>query len=156
MWREARMGSTTMQGSHFWEGLAAPISAVILTLILAPGVWASTETVLYSFCSQSNCSDGAWPTAGPTFDKAGNLYGTTEGGGANLAGLVWELKHTKSGWSEDVLYTFTGGNDGGAPTGSLVLDKAGNVYGTANTGGSAGSGAVFELTPSNGSGYGEH
>jgi len=143
------MGKPKIRGKHFFAGLAISL-AVIVSLIVAPGAWAKTETVLYSFCSQSSCSDGTWPTAGPAFDKSGNLYGTTESGGGSFAGVVWELKHAKSGWSENVLYSFTGGNDGSGPTGSLVLDKAGNVYGTANGGGSAGSGTVFELTPSNG------
>lgn len=126
-------------------------TAFFLALILffTAGAWASTEKVLYAFCSQGNCADGAYPYAGVISDKVHNLYGTTAQGGNNFAGLVYELKHTKSGWKESVLYKFTGGADGAAPTGQLVFDKKGNLYGIANGGGS-GYGTVYELTPSKG------
>jgi len=124
-------------------------TALVLALILffTAGAWASTEKVLYAFCSKQNCADGAYPYAGVISDKAHNLYGTTAQGGDNFAGLVYELKHTKSGWKEIVLYKFTGGADGAAPMGQLVFDAAGNLYGIAN-GGGAGYGTVYELTRS--------
>ena len=127
-------------------------TAFFLALILffTAGAWASTEKVLYAFCSQANCADGAYPYAGVISDKAHNLYGTTAQGGDNFAGLVFELKHSKSGWKEAVLYKFTGGADGAAPTGQLVFDKKGNLYGITNAGG-AGYGTVYEITPSKGS-----
>jgi uncharacterized repeat protein (TIGR03803 family) len=103
--------------------------------------------VLYAFCSQQNCADGAYPYAGVISDKAHNLYGTTQQGGDNFQGLVYELKHTKSGWKEIVLYKFTGGADGGGPMGQLVFDTEGNLYGIAN-GGGAGYGTVYELSHS--------
>ena len=120
-----------------------------LILFLTAGAWAGTEKVLYAFCSQQNCADGAYPYAGVISDQAHNLYGTTQQGGDNFAGLVYELKHTKSGWKEIVLYKFTGGADGGGPMGQLVFDKEGNLYGIAN-GGGAGYGTVYELSPSKG------
>ena len=99
-------------------------TAVCLALILlfTAGAWAGAEKVLYAFCSQENCADGAYPYAGVIADKAHNLYGTTPQGGDNFNGVVYELKHTKSGWKESVLYKLTGGADGAAPTGQLVFD----------------------------------
>jgi uncharacterized repeat protein (TIGR03803 family) len=114
------------------------------------------EEVLYSF---TGGSDGGNPEAGVIFDPAGNLYGTTGLGGTGCqstgCGTVFELKHNKDGWKEEVLYDFTGGNDGDFPTADLILDSAGNLYGTTSSGGkgdrgqcnSEGCGAVFELTP---------
>ena len=93
--------------------------------------------------------DGAYPFAGVTFDPAGNLYGTTYQGGAYNYGLVYELSPSGSGWTETFLYSFTGGEDGGNPTAGLIRDQLGNLYG-ATTYGGAGSGTVFELSPSNG------
>lgn len=126
-------------------------TAVCLALILlfTAGAWAGTEKVLYAFCSQENCADGAYPYAGVIADKAHNLYGTTAQGGDNFNGLVYELKHTKSGWKESVLYKFTGGADGAAPTGQLLFDNNGNLYGIAN-GGGVGYGTVYELSPARG------
>jgi len=122
---------------------------VALILLLTEGAWAGTEKVLYAFCSQQNCADGAYPYAGVISDKAHNLYGTTQQGGDNFNGLVYELKHTTSGWKEIVLYKFKGGADGGGPMGQLVFDTEGNLYGIAN-GGGAGYGTVYELSPSKG------
>ena len=123
------------------------------------GGW--TESVLYSFCAQSNCADGQNPVAGLIFDAAGNLYGTTSGGGVNSSscynvycGVVFELTPTSGGgWSESVLHSFTGGADGGIPLAGLVFDGHGNLYGTTWEGNYytnfcyAGCGVVFELTP---------
>lgn len=121
-----------------------------------------TETLLYRF---EGGGDGFVPSSGVLFDKSGNLYGTTQWGGigscnSQACGIVYELMPSNGGWSENVLYNFTGGSDGGMPSGGLIFDQAGNLYGTTaiggNTGGSCGNGCgtVFELMPS-GSGWTE-
>jgi uncharacterized repeat protein (TIGR03803 family) len=116
-----------------------------------------TETVLYSFCPQANCADGALPQAGVIFDSAGNLYGTTLAGGNQNCqeegpgcGTVFELQPSQTGWTESILYAF-GDNtaDGHYPLGSLVLDGEGNLYGTASVAG-PGAGSAFRLSPSSG------
>lgn len=104
------------------------------------------ETVLYSFLGGT---DGANPKAGLIFDAAGNLYGTTSAGGSANAGTVFKLDPAHH---ETVLYTFTGGADGGTPLAGLVLDPAGNLYGTAHNGGLGNGnvtyGVVFKLDAS--------
>jgi uncharacterized repeat protein (TIGR03803 family) len=108
-----------------------------------------SETILHSFGSGT---DGVAPASALISDQAGNLYGTTEAGGADGAGTVYELTKSGNSWTENVLYPFLGGpNDGFQPIGGLVFDMAGNLYGTTATGGANGDGIAFELTPSNGS-----
>jgi uncharacterized repeat protein (TIGR03803 family) len=112
------------------------------------------ETVLYSFCAQTSCTDGAEPYAGVAFDQIGNLYGTTYYGGAYGAGAVFKL--TPKG-KQTILYSFCpqrGCTDGQNPYAALVLDLKGNLYGTTVYGGPyyecagyAGCGVVFKLTP---------
>jgi hypothetical protein len=120
----------------------------------AGGAW--RERVLYSFCSQPNCADGASPN-GVVLDRAGNLYGTVGSGGAHqYDGAVFELKRgANNSWTEEVLYSFTGGADGFFPSANVILDAAGNVYGTTEGGGTGtacmigstpGCGTVFTLT----------
>ena len=111
-----------------------------------------TETVLYRFLGLPN--DGWLPASQLTFDSAGNIYGNTQYGGtgdcANLGcGLVFKLSRSGGGWTETVIYNFQAGNDGYYPEGGLLLDSAGNLYGTAY-GGSGGKGIVYELSPSTG------
>jgi uncharacterized repeat protein (TIGR03803 family) len=116
-----------------------------------------TETVLYSFCAQANCADGAEPFAGVTMDAAGNLYGTTFKGGASDMGAVFELtpNASRTSWTETVLHSFcaqTSCDDGALPSASLIVDAAGNLYGTTDYGDPTsstqyGPGVVFELTP---------
>lgn len=101
-----------------------------------------TESVLYAF---EGGSDGASPYDGLTFDAAGNLYGTASAGGASGYGAIFKLAPGSSGWTESVLHPFTGGNDGEYPYGDLILDAAGNLYGTAYQGGTPGYGIVFEV-----------
>ncbi len=107
------------------------------------------QSPIYTF---TGTPDGATPYSGVIFDTAGNLYGVTEAGGASGNGAIYELSPNGGGWTEQVLYSFTGGNDGGNPVGGLVFDQAGNLYGTTASGGSGGGGTVFELSP-NGSGW---
>jgi uncharacterized repeat protein (TIGR03803 family) len=103
------------------------------------------ETVLYSFCSQSQCEDGETPIAGLAMDSAGNLYGTTLLGGFYLYyGVVFKLDPTGK---ETVLHSFGGALDGGSPYSGVALDSAGNLYGTTPGYGADGFGTVFEITP---------
>ena len=121
------------------------------TEAVIPSGGSGSESVVYNFAGGS---DPKLPYAGLIFDKAGNLYGTTEFGGTNNQGTVFEITPTSSGWTETVLYNFTGSTDGGQPYASLIFDSAGNLYGTTNFGGSSscsmGCGTVFKLTPGSG------
>jgi uncharacterized repeat protein (TIGR03803 family) len=97
------------------------------------------ETVLHSF---TGTPDGANPYAGLIQDTAGNLYGTTRYGGASNWGTVFKVD---SVGNETVLYNFTGGVEGGNPTGRLLMDSGGNLYGTTTGSGTAFFGNVFKL-----------
>lgn len=107
------------------------------------------ETILYRFQS---FGDAAIPWSALTFDPAGNIYGTTLDGGAHSNGTVYELAHTNGGWSESVLYSF-GGRDGLNPHREVIFDAAGNLYGTTYQGGANDCGVVFELSPTQQSGW---
>jgi uncharacterized repeat protein (TIGR03803 family) len=133
------------------------LTLVALVLITASYLAAATEKVLYRF---TGGADGAVPSSGLLMDTAGNLYGTTARGGdlsqcdGSGCGTVFRLTPLGNGkWKEHVLYAFQGGLDGYDPTGNLVLDAAGNLYGTTSWGGNSltcsafGCGTVFELSP---------
>jgi uncharacterized repeat protein (TIGR03803 family) len=111
-----------------------------------------TESVLYTF---AGTADGASPYDGLTFDAAGNLYGTAYAGGASGNGAIFKLTPGSSGWTESVLHAFTGKYDGKYSYGAVIMDNAGNLYGTAFQGGGQGYGVVFELTPSSTGGWKE-
>lgn len=128
-----------------------------LVFKLTPSGLHWTETVLYSFAGGS---DGAEPVAGLIFDQAGNLYGTTEIGGAQGnacgCGTVFELSPSVGAiWSESLLHRFSNAHgDGALPFAALTFDQAGNLYGTTANGGNKGftcapqgCGTVFELSP---------
>jgi uncharacterized repeat protein (TIGR03803 family) len=103
------------------------------------------EKVLHSFAGGS---DGANPLDAPVLDKAGNMYGTTASGGASGTtplGLGTLFKVDTAG-HESIVYTFTGGSDGANPYAHLLADAAGNLYGTATSGGVTGNGTVFEFS----------
>jgi uncharacterized repeat protein (TIGR03803 family) len=122
-------------------------------------VW--TETVLYNFCSQTNCTDGDQPEAGLVIDGAGNLYGTTDGGGTDCpdggCGTVFELtpNQSRTAWTETVLHAFcpdgpqSGCTDGLFPLAGVIMDAAGNLYGTTGNGGTGADngGLIFKMTP---------
>jgi uncharacterized repeat protein (TIGR03803 family) len=105
------------------------------------------QTLLHSFAGGPK--DGINPYGGPVLDKAGNLYGATTGGGRKNLGTVYKLTRTKKGtWNYRVLYSFKGGkHDCAVPVG-IVLDKNGNIYGSASgsDGGKFTDGAIFEIT----------
>jgi uncharacterized repeat protein (TIGR03803 family) len=100
---------------------------------------AGQETVLYSF---TGGADGGYPVAGVILDSAGNLYGTTGAGGTANFGVVYEVD---TAGQETVLYSFTGGADGGGPSAGVIRDSDGNLYGTTNIGGTSNGGVVYKL-----------
>lgn len=129
---------TTSEGGTYGAGTVFELTPT------QGGNW--NETVLYSFTGNS---DGAYPQSSLTFfGSLPDLYGTTNNGGANRAGTVFELTPTQGGtWIEAVLYNFGGsGTDGAIPNGGLIFDPAGNLYGMTISGGMYNSGTVFEIT----------
>jgi uncharacterized repeat protein (TIGR03803 family) len=107
---------------------------------------AGVETVLYSFPSTAV---GSYPASALVRDSEGNLYGTTYYGGLSCnCGTVFKLHRSGSIWEETVLHEFSGGlEDGSGPEGSLVLDPAGNIYGTTYVGGAHSVGTIYKMTP---------
>jgi uncharacterized repeat protein (TIGR03803 family) len=120
------------------------LAAFALICPLGDTAFAQHEKVLYTFSG----TGGALPMGTLVTDAAGNLYGSTQSGGTKGAGVVFKLVRAGGGWVETVLHNFTGSNDGGGPQTPLVVDSAGNVYGTAYFGGGSNLGVVFELSPS--------
>jgi uncharacterized repeat protein (TIGR03803 family) len=123
-------------------------SAMVI-LVCGLALSQAQERVLYNF---QNIPDGADAAGGLVFDAGGNLYGTTWGGGVYGHGSVYKLTRNDDGsWTEDILYSFTGGADGGSSQSTLVFDAEGNLFGTTVFGGLSGCyfgcGTVFELAP---------
>ena len=128
--------------------------ALVPVLLLVRSAAAQTFIELYPFNSSGNLADGGWPEAGVTKDASGNLYGTTFFGGTGTGcdiyfdgcGTVFKLD---SSGTETVLHSFGGAsgalNDGWNPTARVVLDTAGNLYGTTGYGGAHGHGVVFKV-----------
>jgi uncharacterized repeat protein (TIGR03803 family) len=154
-------GTTTEGGGSQSQTCDGGCGTVFTLTPNSDGSW--TETVLYSF---SGGSDGATPYAPLLFDSSGNLYGTTHQGGtvnSNCSagcGVVFELTPIADGsWKETVLHRFCSGggfcSDGLGPLDSVVLDQAGNIYGTAESGGASYNGVVFRLTPNTDGGWKE-
>jgi len=115
-----------------------------------------TYSVLYNFCSAANCTDGKTPNAGLIEDAAGNLYGTTIGGGISSSSCQYDSQFIGCGTvfkidiagHETVLHAFcsvAGCVDGANPTASLIQDAEGNLYGTTYSGGANGGGTVFKV-----------
>src|SRR5438045_2766853 len=127
-----------------WVSRSALLLSWLLAIVLTISSPArcQTQTVLDNF---DNGTDGGSPNWGLTADRSGNLYGTTSSGGHNY-GVVFELSpNGNGGWTETVLHSFTGGKDGKIPSGPVILDREGNLYGTTQSGGTKGCGVVFEL-----------
>jgi len=133
--------------------LSAVVAVAELVLVSACPASAKTFNVIYSFCAEQDCADGASP-AGIIRDTSGNIFGTTSVGGTYGQGTIFELSKDGSGqWHEKVLYSFCaqpGCADGGTPQGKLIVDGGGSLYGTTAAGG-AGGGVAFELKPNHGS-----
>ena len=115
---------------------------------LTPSGNAWTHTVLYSF---HGGADGGEPYKGVTLDSQGNLYGTavTGGGGSceGGCGVAYKLTHSGGVWTQTVIHTFTGGDDGYGPGTGLTLGRYGTLYGMTPTGGANGQGVIFLLRP---------
>lgn len=134
---------TTVVGGPLNNNCTSDMGCGTVFKIAADG----TETILHAFCPKTLCKDGLYPYAALVTDKDGNLYGTTDQGGKSWAlgfegyGTVFRI--TPKG-RETVLYSFRGESDGGFPTGSLIFDRSGNLFGQA---GATGGGIVFKLAP---------
>ena len=113
---------------------------------LSPGPGGSwTESTLFGFPQNS---DGYWPAGGLTADASGNLYGSGSGGGAGDAGTIFKLTPASGGaFTFSLVAGFEGAEGPSMPNGNLVLDSAGNLYGSAAYGGAKGDGVVFKITP---------
>jgi uncharacterized repeat protein (TIGR03803 family) len=124
---------TTYAGGTFGEG-------TVFQLTLSNGQW--TEAIIYV----DAVSGGSYPYRGSlTLDGSGNLYGTTSAG--DVAGTVFGLSSSSGAWNESVQYAFSNEEDGGTPYDNVILDAAGNLYGTTVGGGKCNEGVVFEITP---------
>jgi len=118
-------------------------TASFFELTPSGGGW--TENILYSFTTESG---GTYPEAGVVVDSAGNVYGVGTRNGQHGRGSVYKLSRSGSGWTLNTIYSFLGGSDGAGPVGGLVLDEAGNLYGSTAAGGVGNGGTVFQLSPS--------
>jgi uncharacterized repeat protein (TIGR03803 family) len=139
-----------LYGTTFEGGSADNVGVVFQLSPGSGGRW--NESILHVFQGP----DGLYPVGGLVFDGVGNLYGATYEGGATCCGVVFELSPSNGSWTENVLHNFTGGaSDGWNPLAGVVLDSAGNIYGTTAAGGNVGNGGsgygtVFELSPGSG------
>lgn len=120
---------TTIFGGRYSAGTVFKIDA------------SGNESVLYSF--RGGKSDGLYPSSSLLLDVAGNLYGTTDGGGANNFGTVFKV--SANGQAEKILHSFGSSGDGASPFVGLVKDSAGNFYGVTDGGGIYGHGSVFKI-----------
>jgi uncharacterized repeat protein (TIGR03803 family) len=138
-----------LYGTTVWGGKGGTYGGTVFELKpQADGSWVGT--VLHNF--GQSAEDGILPNGGLVFDAAGNLYGTTNEGGASGRGTVFQLSPRADGtWTEAVLHSFTGA-DGEFPVATVTLVAAGNLYGTTSQGGTQGGGTAFELTRSAGGG----
>lgn len=138
--KSGNLYGTTLFGGNLTACPSGPGCGVVFELTRSSkGVW--TEKVLHAFKS----TDGTGPRAGLSFDKSGNLYGTTSGGGTNGCGNVFEVSRSGKNWKAKTLYSFSG-SDGCAPYAGLVHDASNNLYGTTSAGGAYANGTVFELS----------
>ena len=110
---------------------------------LTPSGSGWTESTVYGF---PQSSDGNVPWGGLIMDFSGNFYGTTSNAGSGHSGTVFELTPSMGGWTYNVLYSFSGKLED-RPVARLIMDAAGNLYGTTYADGAHGAGSVFELTP---------
>jgi uncharacterized repeat protein (TIGR03803 family) len=142
----------TMDAAGNIFGVASNGGAIDVAFELLPngnGGW--NPTVIHTF--SGGTTDGLVAEGTPVLDHAGNLYGTTLGGGSKNNGTVYKLSRGMNGWTEKILHSFEGGsNDGSDPLAGIVFDAAGNIYGTTEFGGNPLAGTVYELVAPVGTG----
>jgi uncharacterized repeat protein (TIGR03803 family) len=143
---------TTQQGGDEGDGVVYALRPPVTFCRSVSCYW--NETILHTF---TGVPDGINPgVENLIFDAAGNIYGTTTNGGMYDQGTAFELTPSGGGYTENILHNFGNGTDGKYPEAGVVLDAAGNVYGTTGNGGTgsgcdSGCGTAYQLTPSNGS-----
>jgi uncharacterized repeat protein (TIGR03803 family) len=121
-------------------GTAALVLSILLLAAATGSAQAQTYTTLFSFQAKA----GEYPVAGVVIDSAGNLYGTTQQGGAHGLGTIFKVD---ANGKETVLHSFSGGkSDGAYPTAGLAFDSKGNLYGTTELGGTWNRGTVFKVS----------
>jgi len=139
------------EGNLYGTGSSGGVNGTGVVFELSPQGGSWTYNVLYSFGPYPDSGDGVGPNSTLVFDKQHNLYGTTsEGGNAGCfqgCGIVFELSPiTGGGWKEQVIHAFeTNGTDGELPTGGVIVGSDGDLYGTTQNGGTAGSGVLYQL-----------
>jgi uncharacterized repeat protein (TIGR03803 family) len=131
-------GTTTLGGTH-------GLGTVFQLQPLSGGGWKTV--VVHNFAGGD---EGRSPQGPLVVGPDGNLYGVMGEGGAGSVGIVFELSASSGSWKETVIYAFAGEPDAENPSGGLVFDNAGNLYGVAQSGGKYANGAIYELTPANG------
>lgn len=127
------------------NGIRVPLLLLVLSSANIAGAQAKYK-IVHAFGAGT---DGSQLFGSVVLDQAGNIYGTTFGGGTDLCGTVFELIPQSNGqWTEQRLYNFLCYDfDGYGPRGGVALDPSGNLFGTTYYGGDAFNGTVFELTP---------
>ncbi|MBV9992449.1 MAG: hypothetical protein JOZ72_14300 [Alphaproteobacteria bacterium] len=132
------------------RGLMLSLLAAAMSM-LASRADAATLKTIHDFCGAFDCAGGVVPTGGVTMDASGTLYGATYNGGPDGYGTVYALTPNGDGtWTHQVVHTFCSEPDcadGGNPTGHLVLDTNGALYGVTNFGGKGRVGSIFRLSP---------
>jgi uncharacterized repeat protein (TIGR03803 family) len=137
-------GTTEFEGAHD-RGVVFELTPATF------GSTQRTEKVLYTFCpDEDRCKDGIFPRSPLYADGAGNLFGTTEIGGKSGLGVVYELSPTGKKFKYSVIHSFCAEKncaDGAEPFSNVVMDDAGNIFGTTTGGGFLGGGVIFKLAP---------
>lgn len=152
----ALYGSTVAGGGGPCPGSGGYLGCGVVYKVTPPShvphsaIYSWNSTILYRFSS----GDGAYPQGDLIFDRAGNIYGTTVVGGSANDGEIYRLTQSNGTWSKDTLYSAQGASDGKLPWGGVLLDAAGNLYGSFSEAGPYGYGALYRLSPS-GSGWNE-
>jgi uncharacterized repeat protein (TIGR03803 family) len=136
--------------------MAFAMVAFLMATVVASAAHAATLTVLHAFRGFP-ARDGANPHSAPIMNNKGDLYGTASAGGGSGCGMVYRLHKKRNGtWKETTLYSFTCSDEGNGPIGGLVFDRAGNLFGGTELGGTGecffsskriGCGVVYELKP---------
>jgi uncharacterized repeat protein (TIGR03803 family) len=133
----------TMDAAGNLYGIGGDGNSVAYLVELSPngkGGW--SETTIYAF---NDYKDGSTPESTPVLDAAGNIYGSTSGGGADHSGVVYEVVKGQGTWTYHVLYSFNGTTGGGSPFGGVILNSAGDIFGTTQYGGTNSDGTVYAL-----------